>query len=125
MEKAKIIIETTVDGETTIEKYICKYNDNEIRYQDKQKTVTTINYDQQQMAVERSGFVNYSLIHDGESLAESEFKTLVEGEPFSMDLKIENKLYTVNKYGKILSIEIQFLREDKCLVKQVFKVEGK
>lgn len=125
MKKAKIIIETTVEGQTTTEKYICKYNENEIVYQDKQKTVTKISYDDKLMEVNRSGFVNYNLIHDGQSHVESEFKTLVEGEPFSMNLKIENKIYTVNKYDKILSIEIQFIREDKSLVKQVFKVEVK
>ncbi len=125
MQKARIEIETHVDGETTFEKYICKYDERTIIYQDKQKTVTTINFDQDKMKLDRNGFVNYNLIHDGMSKVESEFNTLVEGEPFSMTLKIENKFYAINKYGKILSIEIQFLREDNCLVKQVFKVEGK
>lgn len=125
MQKAKIEIETHVDGETTTEKYICKYDERTIIYQDKQKTVTTINFDPEQMELDRSGFVNYNLTHDGRSSVQSEFKTLVEGEPFSMNLKIKNKFYALNKYDKILSIEIQFLREDNCLVKQVFKVEGK
>lgn len=125
MQKAKIEIETHVDGQTTFEKYICKYNEQTIIYQDKQKTVTTLNFDSNQMQLDRAGFVNYNLVHDGTSKVESEFHTLVEGEPFTMILKIENKFYAVNKYGKILSIEIQFLREDNCLVKQVFKVEGK
>ncbi len=125
MQRAKIEIETHVDGETTFEKYICKYDEQTIIYQDKQKTTTTLKFGESQMELDRDGFVNYNLIHDGSSKVESEFNTLVEGEPFSMILKIENKFYALNKYGKILSIEIQFLREDNCLVKQVFKVEGK
>lgn len=125
MNKAKIEIETKVDGETVVEKYICHYNENTIVYKDKQKTTTTITYDQSKMDLTREGFVNYQLLHDGVSKTESDFQTLVEGEPFSMVLKIENKYYNVSKYGKILSIEIQFKREDNCVVKQVFKVEAK
>ncbi len=125
MKKAKIIIETHVEGEVVTEKYICKFDDTKIEYQDRQKTITSIVYDEDKMVLTRNGFVNYQLTHDGESYVESNFKTLVEGEPFEMVLKIENKSYNIDKYGKILSIEIQFLREDNNLVKQVFKVEAK
>ncbi|WOO89063.1 hypothetical protein R2F61_09390 [Mollicutes bacterium LVI A0078] len=125
MKKAKIEIETHIEDEVVTEKYICKFDDSNIEYQDRQKTVTKIKYNENQMILNRSGFVNYELTHDGSSSVESNFKTLVEGEPFEMVLKIENKSYIINKYGKILSIEIQFLREDNNLVKQVFKVEAK
>lgn len=125
MKKAKIEIETYIEGEVVTEKYICKFDDSNIEYQDRQKTVTKIKYNENQMVLNRSGFVNYELTHDGSSLVESNFKTLVEGEAFEMVLKIENKSYIINKYGKIISIEIQFLREDNNLVKQVFKVEAK
>lgn len=125
MNKAKIEVETSVEDETVIEKYICHYNEDTIIYKDKQKTTTTIKYDRLKMNLTREGFVNYQLLHDGVSKTESDFQTLVEGELFSMVLKIENKYYDVSKYGKILSIEIQFKREDNCVVKQVFKVEEK
>ncbi len=125
MQRAKIEIETHVEGEVVVEKYICKFDEQTIEYKDRQKTTTVIRYDDQKMDLNRSGFVNYNLVHDGTSKTESEFQTLVEGKPFSMILKIENKYYKVSKYGKILSIEIQFLREDNCIVKQIFKVEAK
>ncbi len=125
MKKAKIEIVTTIEGETITEKYICNYNESTIEYKHKQKTTTAIAYDQSEANLERSGFVNYKLKHDGSSYVESDFQTLVEGQPFSMVLKIQNKYYNVSKCGKILSIEIHFLREDNCLVKQEFKVEAK
>ncbi len=125
MKKAKIEIVTTIEGETITEKYICNYNESIIEYKDKQKTTTTITYSESEASLERSGFVNYRLKHDGSSYIESDFQTLVEGQPFSMVLKIQNKYYNVSKCGKILSIEIHFLREDNCLVKQEFKVEAK
>lgn len=125
MKKAKINIITEIDDHVVTEKYICSYDQNTIEYKDKQKTLTKLIYNQEHMQVIRSGHVNYKLQHDGSSKASSEFHTKVDGQPFSMMLNIENKSYIISKCDKILSIEIQFLREDNCLVKQTFKVEEK
>lgn len=125
MKKAKIEISTLVDGEKTLEKYICKFNEDTIEYIDKQKTKTIIEYTATEMMLTRSGFMNYSLKHDGSSVSECVLSTQVEGQPFMMDLKIENKYYNLSKYGKIVIIEIHFLREDGCCVEQIFKVEAK
>lgn len=125
MKKAKIEIKTIIDDQITAEKYICKLDDNTIEYRDKQKTQTTINYSEDKMKVSRCGFVNYELVHDGSSKCSSEFETLVEGEAFRMELNIQNKYYKLAKYGKILSIEIHFERDDKQLIKQKFNVEVK
>ncbi|WOO87310.1 DUF1934 family protein [Mollicutes bacterium LVI A0039] len=125
MNKAKIVIETTVEGQTTVEKYICRFDPETIEYTDKQKTKTILKFDEEKAEIRRHGFVNYNLVHDGTCITESLFETMVEGQPFSMNLKIENKYYKLSKYGKILSIEIHFMREDNCLVKQNFKVEEK
>lgn len=125
MKKAKIEIETKVEGSSTTEKYICQFNEDTITYKDKQKTTTTIAYFGDKMEIKREGFVNYSLTHDNSSKSTSQFKTLVEGQPFEMELIIQNKSYKVTKCGKILSIETRFVREDNELVTQLFKVEEK
>lgn len=125
MKKAKIEIETTVEDNVSIEKYICQFDEDTIIYKDKQKTTTTINYCSDKMEIKREGFVNYSLTHDNGNKSTSKFKTLVEGQPFEMELLIQNKSYKVTKCGKILSIETQFVREDNELVTQLFKVEEK
>lgn len=125
MRKAKIEIETKVEGNVATEKYICQFDEDTIIYKDKQKTTTTITYFNDKMEVKREGFVNYCLTHDNGNKSSSQFKTLVEGQPFEMELLIQNKSYKVTKCGKILSIETQFVREDNELVTQLFKVEEK
>lgn len=125
MNKGKIIIETIVDGQLTEEKYICKIGNNNIEYNDKQKTKTVLRVEEDKVIISRSGKMNYSLYHDGESQVEAKLETTIEGQAFSMQLHIANKYLDIKKHDKILSIEIHFMREDENLVKQIFKVEEK
>ncbi len=125
MKKGKIEIQTTVDGQTVSEKYICKVDDNTIIYTDKQKTTSTLTVGSEELNVKREGFVNYELMHDGKSKSSSPFNTLVEGQEFSMELIIQNKSLKINSDDSNHEIEISFEREDKCIVKQNIKVEAK
>lgn len=125
MNKGKIIIETIVDGQLTEEKYICKIGNDTIEYNDKQKTKTVLKVEEERVIISRSGTMNYSLYHDGESQVEAKLETTIEGQAFNMQLRIANKYLDIKKHDKILSIEIHFMREDESLVKQIFKVEEK
>ncbi len=126
MSKAKLTITTKNANESESQSYVCNYQQDKITYTNREKVTTTITLvDEQLVTVLRTGSINSKFIHDGHSKQKTKYNIQMYGLENNFEIEFQNKYLSINKYDKIVSIEIHFINDQNELIEQIYKVEVK